>query len=87
MFNLGVVPKLAKYSSIKVTLDISENKQRTIKSNHLSVFPTPLECIDEVKLVPRGTPRSVAQVTGGFEGLASAPEKAENGRKVPNSEA
>ncbi len=40
---------------------------QAMSSNPLAVFVTSLPCTDEIKVVSWGTPRSLTQLTGGFE--------------------
>ncbi len=55
---------MAKYNGINADVDNSTKDQWTIKSNRLAVFAVLLQCPAEVKVMPRGTPRSHCMVAG-----------------------
>ncbi len=62
---------MAQYSGMNSAL----NKSVNVKSNRLSGFVVSLQCTDEVKVVPGGTPRSLTSVTCGIRWLTPIAEK------------
>ncbi len=57
---------MEEYSGVKTALGSLENERRAIKSNHLAVFATSLQCTDEVNLMSGGNQRPLTQLTVGM---------------------